>query len=123
MRLWRRRPREVDVYLPVARIEHLFEAPARSEWECYDPGTGLERMARAVRWAAPMAAVSVTVGLPFDVIHPDVHAISREGRRRIAVLEDELRFGIRALLHLDHEACGHRPTGHALADCGIMPGE
>jgi len=111
VRLWRRRPREVDIYLAMIRIEHLFEAPQLDPFapalEGYDPRPGLERMVRAVQRAAPRAAVSVTVGLPSDVIRPDVEeraraAVSRECRRRIAVLEDELdgerRFGIRALL-------------------------
>ena len=93
------------------RIEHVFEVPHLDpfapELEGYDPRPGIECMLRAVQRAAPRASVRVTVGLPSDVITPDVEeraraALSRECRRRIGVLEDELdgvrRFGIRALL-------------------------
>jgi len=87
VRLWRRRPREVDIYLAMIRIEHLFEAPQLDpfapEMEGYDPRPGLERMVRAVQRAAPRAAVSVTVGLPSDVIRPDaVRRLFAESRRR-----------------------------------------
>ena len=111
MRLWRRRPREVNLYLPMRRIEHLFEAPQLDpfapELEGYDPRPGLERMVRAVQRAKRRATLSVTVGLPADVITPGLEeraraALSRECRRRIAMLDDDLdgvrRLGIRTLL-------------------------
>ena len=111
MRLWRRRPREVNLYLPMTRIEHLFEAPQLDpfapELEGYDPRPGLERMVRAVQRAKRRATLSVTVGLPADVITPGLEeraraALSRECRRRIATLDDDLdgvrRLGIRTLL-------------------------
>ncbi len=111
MRLWRRRPREVDLYLPMVRIEHLFEAPRLDpfapELEGYDPRPGLECMVRAVQRAQRRATLNVAVGLPADLITPDLEeraraALSRECRRRIAILDDELdgvrRLGIRTLL-------------------------
>jgi hypothetical protein len=111
VRLWRRRPREVDLYLPLRRIEHLFDAPRldpfAAEQESYDSRPGLERMVRAVQRAKPRATLSVTVGLPADAITPGLEeraraALSRECRRRIATLEDDLdgvrRLGIRTLL-------------------------
>ena len=111
MRLWRRRPREVNLYLPMRRIEHLFEAPQLDpfapELEGYDPRPALERMVRAVQRAKRRATLSVTVGLPADVITPGLEeraraALSRECRRRIAMLDDDLdgvrRLGIRTLL-------------------------
>jgi hypothetical protein len=109
--LWRRRPREVNLYLQLSRIEHLFEAaqldPFAPELEDYDPRPGLERMVRAVQRAKRRATLSVTVGLPADVITPGLEeraraALSRECRRRIAILDDDLdgvrRLGIRSLL-------------------------
>jgi hypothetical protein len=111
VRLWRRRPREVNLYLPMRRIEDLFEAPQLDpfapELEGYDPRPGLERMVRAVQRAKRGATLSVTVGLPADVIKPGLEeraraALSRECRRRIAILDDDLdgvrRLGIRTLL-------------------------
>jgi hypothetical protein len=111
MRLWRRRPREVTLYLPMRRIEHLFEAPRLDpfapELEGYDPRPGLEVMVRAVQRAARRATLRVTVGLPGEVLRPGLEghvraALARECRRRIAVLDDDLdgvrRLGIRTLL-------------------------
>ena len=111
MRLWRRRPREVDLYLPMMRIEHLFEAPRLDplapEMAAYDPRPGLERMVRAVQRATPKAPVRVTIGLPADVVTPELQerarsALTRECRRRITDLDDDLdgvrRHGVRALL-------------------------
>jgi hypothetical protein len=111
VRLWRRRPREVNLYLPMRRIEDLFEAPQLDpfapELEGYDPRPGLERMVKVVQRAKPGATLSVTVGLPADVIAPGLEeraraALSRECRRRIARLDDDLdgvrRLGIRTLL-------------------------
>ena len=110
MRL-RRRPREVDLYLPMLRIEHLFEAPQLDpfapELEAYDPRPGLEQMVRAVQRARRRATVRVTVGLPADVVTPGLEeraraALARECRRRITALNDDLdgvrRLGIRTLL-------------------------
>ncbi|GAA4675275.1 hypothetical protein GCM10023215_03910 [Pseudonocardia yuanmonensis] len=111
MRLWRRRPREVDLYLPMRRIEHLFVAPQLDpfapELADYDPRPGLERMVRAVQQARRRATLRVTVGLPADVITPGLEeraraALSRECHHRIITLEDDLdgvrRLGIRTLL-------------------------
>lgn len=111
MRLWRRRPREVNLYLPMMRIEHLFEAPQLDpfapELEGYDPRPGLECMVRAIHRARRRATLSVAIGLPADVISPGLEeraraALSRECRRRIAILDDDLdgvrRLGIRTLL-------------------------
>jgi hypothetical protein len=111
VRLWRRRPREVNLFLPMRRIEHLFDAPRLDpfapELEGYDPRPGLERMVKAVQRAKRKATLSVTVGLPTDVITPGLEervraAVSRECRRRIAILDDDLdgvrRLGIRTLL-------------------------
>ncbi|MCE0763597.1 hypothetical protein LWC35_11875 [Pseudonocardia kujensis] len=111
MRLWRRRPRTVDLYLPLRRIEHLFEAPRidpfAPDLEDDDPRPGLERMVRAVQRARRRATVRVTVGLPAEVITPGLEeraraALSRECRRRIALLDDDIdgarRLGIRTLL-------------------------
>jgi hypothetical protein len=111
VRLWRRRPREVSLHLPMSRIEHLFEAPQLDpfapELEDYDPRPGLECMVRAVQGAKRKATLRVTVELPADVITPGLEeraraALSRECRRRIAVLDDDLdgirRLGIRTLL-------------------------
>jgi len=59
VRLWRRRPREVDLYLPMMRIEHLFEAPRLDpfapELAAYDPRPALERIVRAVQRAVQRA--------------------------------------------------------------------
>ncbi|MCE3556037.1 hypothetical protein LWC33_31920 [Pseudonocardia sp. RS11V-5] len=111
MRLRRRRPREVDLYLPMKRIEHLFEAPRLDpfapELEHYDPRPGLEQMVRAVQRAKRKATLSVALGLPADVITPGLEeraraALARECRRRIALLDDDVagvrRLGIRTLL-------------------------
>jgi hypothetical protein len=93
------------------RIEHLFEAPQLDpfapELEGYDPRPGLECMVRAVQRAKRRATLRVTVGLPADANTPDLEkraraALSRECRRRIAILDDDLdgvrRLGIRTLL-------------------------
>jgi hypothetical protein len=93
------------------RIEHLFDAPRLDpfapELEGYDPRPGLERMVRAVQRAKRRATVSVTIGLPADAVTPGLEeraraALSRECRRRIAILDDDLdgvrRLGIRTLL-------------------------
>ncbi len=93
------------------RIEHLFEAPRLDpfapELEGYDPRPGLECMVRAVQRARRSATVNVAVELPADAIAPGLEeraraALSRECRRRIAILEDDLdgvrRLGIRTLL-------------------------
>jgi hypothetical protein len=111
VRLWRRRPREVGLYLPMTRIEHLFEAPQLDpfapELEGYDPRPGLECMVSALQRAKRGSTLRVTVGLPADVITSDVEeraraALSRECRRRLVLLEDDLvgvrRLGIRTLL-------------------------
>jgi len=111
VRLRRRRPREVNLYLPMMRIEHLFEAPQLDpfapELEGYDPRPGLECMVRAVQRAKRRATLHVAVGLPADVITPGVEeraraALARECRRRIAIVDDDLngvrRLGVRTLL-------------------------
>jgi len=111
VRLWRRRPREVDLYLPMLRIEHLFEDPHLDpfapELEGYDARPGLERMVSAIQRAKRKATVRVTVELPPDAVAPGIEdrarsAMSRECRRRIAVLDDELagvrRLGILSLV-------------------------
>ena len=111
MRLWRRRPREVDLHLPMLRIEHLFEDPHldpfASDLEGYDGRPGLERMVSAVQGATRRAPVSVTVEVPPERWSPDLEerargALSRECRRRLARVDDDLdgvrRLGWRALL-------------------------
>jgi hypothetical protein len=93
------------------RIEHMFEAaqldPFAEDLEGYDPRPGLECMVRAVHRAERRALLHVTIGLPADVITPGLEdraraALSRECRRRIAMLDDDLdgvrRLGIRTLL-------------------------
>ena len=110
MRLWRRRAREVDLHLPMLRIEHLFEDPHLDpfapELEGYDARPGLERMVSAVQ-EAKKAPVRVTVELPPEAVTAEVEerarsALSRECRRRIARLDDDLdgtrRLGIQSLL-------------------------
>jgi hypothetical protein len=111
MRLRRRRAREVDLHLRLLRIEHLFEPPHLDpfapELAEYDARPGLERMVSAVQRAKRKATVRVTVELPPDAVTPDLEerargALSRECRRRIAVLDGDLdgvrRLGLRALL-------------------------
>jgi len=111
VRLWRRRAREVDLHLRMLRIEHLFEDPHPDpfapELEDYDVRPGLERMVSAVQRAKRKASVRVTVELPPEVVTPDLEArarraLSRECRRRISLLDDDLdgvrRVGIRALV-------------------------
>jgi hypothetical protein len=111
MRLWRRRPREVDLHLPMLRIEHLFEDPHLDpfapELDGYESRPGLELMVGAVQRATRRAPVSVTVEVPPEHWSPDLQArargaLSRECRRRLARVEDDLdgvrRLGWPALL-------------------------
>jgi hypothetical protein len=111
MWLWRRRPRKVDLHLPMLRIEHLFEDPHLDpfdpELEGYEARPGLDRMVSAVQRARRKAPVNVTVELPLEALSPGLEeraraALSRECRRRIAVLDDDLegvrQVGIRSFL-------------------------